>query len=179
VLTYSVGKPPTQVQPMTPELSRIDLTRAEVQIDGRTVCATFTFARPPTEGDLDVSFNLHDTTEPFCCTTLRFRRTAGRLEVGAFSIDKSGRYQLAETANAGAAVRGSTLVVTGDLADPSTWQRGAHRMPEVENLGWSITTLYVPKKYGPSFGDWLPRHEALGQPFIRHRDGAIRQPGTG
>jgi hypothetical protein len=177
VLTYDVGKPPTQVGTMTPQLSGIDITRAAVQIDGRTVCATLTFARPPTDGDLEVSLNLHDTTQPSCCTTLRFRRTAGRLEVGTFSIAPDGTYRLSPTTNGGAEVRSSTLVVTGDFADPSTWQRGALRMPEVENLGWSITTRSTPEKYGPSFGDWLPRHEGIGQPFIRHRDGAMTQPG--
>lgn len=36
VLTYGVGKPPTQVRRMTRALSGIDLVRAAVQIDGRT-----------------------------------------------------------------------------------------------------------------------------------------------
>jgi hypothetical protein len=178
VLTYAPGKPPMQVRRMTPALSRIDLTRATVQIDGRTICASFIFARAPTDADFQLSFNLHDTSERSCCTTLRFRRSAGRLEVGAFSIDANGVYQLDPTANAGAALRGTTLEITGDLADPSSWQQRARRMPAVENLAWSITTGYFPDKYGPYFGDWLPRHEPIGQPAIRHSDGAVVRPGS-
>ncbi len=53
----------------------------------------------------------------------------------------------------------------------------ARRMPEVENLAWSVTTGYFPDKYGPYFGDWLPRHEPVGQPAIRHSDGSKVEPG--
>jgi hypothetical protein len=50
-------------------------------------------------------------------------------------------------------------------------------MPEVENLAWSVTTGYFPEKYGPYFGDWLPRHEPVDQPAIRHSDGTTIRPG--
>lgn len=176
VLTYGVGKTPTQVRKMTPALSGIDLVRAAVQIDGRTVCATFTFARALTHADFRLSFHLHDTSEPSCCTTLRFQRTAGRLEVGAHST-VDGVYQLVPTANAGAALRGATLVFSGDLAEPSKWQQRARRMPDVESLAWSITTGYFEDKYGPYFGDWLPTHKPVGQPAIRHSDGTPVRPG--
>ncbi len=39
--------------------------------------------------------------------------------LGAFSIDQNGVYKLDPTPNAGAALRGATLVITGELADPS------------------------------------------------------------
>ncbi len=86
------------------------------------------------------------------------------------------------TPNAGAALRGATLVITGDLADPSDWQQQARRMPEVENLAWSITTGYFPDKYGPYFGDWLPRHEPVrsaGDPPPGRIDRATRCLGAG
>jgi hypothetical protein len=178
VLTYAPGKPPAQVRRLTPALSGIDLTRAAVQIDGRTICATFTFARTPTDADFELGFNLADTTEASCCASLRFRRTAGRLEVGYFYVDANGVYQLEPTPNAGAALRGATLVITGTIAPPSRWQYRARRMPATNNLAWSVTTRYYTDKYGPYYGDWLPRHEPVGQPAIRHRDGAIVQPGS-
>jgi hypothetical protein len=177
VLTYEGGKPPAQVRRLTPALSRIDLTRAAVQIDGRTICATFTFARPPTDADFALGFNLADTTEALCCASLRFRRSAGRLEVGYLYLD-NGVNRLVPTPNAGAALRGATLVITGTLAPPSRWPYRARRMPATNNLAWSVTTQYYTDKYGPYYGDWLPRHEPVGQPAIRHRDGAIVKPGS-
>jgi hypothetical protein len=51
-------------------------------------------------------------------------------------------------------------------------------MPTAENIGWGLTTGYFPEKYGPYFGDWLPRHEAVNQPLIRQRDGATVRPRT-
>lgn len=76
------------------------------------------------------------------------------------------RHQLDRTPNAGAALRRAVLVISGDLADPSKWQQRVRRMPDVENLAWSITTGYSQDKYGPYFGDWLPTHRPVGQPAI-------------
>jgi hypothetical protein len=162
VLTYAPGSPPTQVLRMTRPLSGIDLTRAAVQIDGNTVCATFTFARSPVDADFRLTFNLS------CCGSLRFQRTAGRLEVGRSFTDANGVSQLEPVANGGAALRRKTLVITGTLPAPEG--------PVARDLVWSITTGYFPDKYGPYFGDWLPRHEPVDQPAIRHRDGVIVRP---
>jgi hypothetical protein len=81
ILTYEPGSPPAQVARLTSELSRVDITRAAVQIDGRTICARLVFARPPEDADFRVTLTLRDTTSSSCCASLRFRRTAGRLEV--------------------------------------------------------------------------------------------------
>jgi hypothetical protein len=178
VLTYEPGSPPAQVRTMTPALSAIDITRAVVQIDGRTVCASFRFARAPAPQKFQLTFNLADTTEKYCCASLRFRRTPGHLELGHFSVDQNGVYELRPVALAGADLHGKTLTVSGRLPDARGWPGEARRFPR-ENLAWSVTTGYFPKKYGPSFGDWLPRHEPIDQPAIRHRDGAIIRPGQG
>lgn len=179
VLTHAPGKPPTRVRGMTLALSGIDITRAAVQIDGRRICASFTFARPPESPAFELALNVHDTTERYCCATLRFRGKRAALEVGHFFVDANGVYQLKPVADAGAALRGRTLVLSGTLPDPSTWEGRARRMPAPANLGWSVTTSYFTDKYGPYFGDWLPRHEPVGQPFVRHRDGTIVEPSGG
>jgi hypothetical protein len=172
VLTYNVGSPPAQVAALTPELAGIDLTSAVVQIDeDRTVCATFTFASPPPATDFQLTFNFADLTERRCCTSLRFRRSVGGMEVGHFHTDEHGTFQLDPVDDAGASLEGTTLVISGRLPDPSEWNRGG-RMPEVAYFAWSVTTGYTPEKYGPYFGDWLPGYQALGSPVIRHWDGA-------
>lgn len=171
VLTYAPGKPPTQVKRMTPALSAIDLTRASVQIDGRTVCASFVLARAPTGADFQLRLNVGGTKGRSCCGSIEFRRTAGRLEVGLFRIDANGVYQLDPIADAGASLRGTTLTITGTLPAPD-----GGRMPPAIQLAWSITTGYFPDKYGPYFGDWLPRHEPVDQPAIRHSDGMTVRP---
>ena len=168
VLTYAPGKPPTQVRKMTPALSGIDITRASVQIDGLTVCAAFTLARAPTSSDFRLTFNL-SVPGSSCCGSLRFKRSAGRLEVGHFFIDSNGAGQLEPVENAGAALRATTLVITGTLPTPDD-------PPVAGNLVWSVTTGYFPDKYDAYFGDWLPRHEPIDQPAIRHRDGAVVRP---
>lgn len=178
VLTYSPGHPPKQVRKMTRALSGIDITRATVQIDDRTVCATFVFARAPEDQDFELRFNLADATEPSCCATLWFKRTAGRLELGSFEIDANSTYQLRPVPSAGAALRGRNLTITGTFPPPEEWRLRARRMPAPENLAWSVTTGYFPDKYGPYFGDWLPRHEPIGQPAIHHRSGEIIKPGS-
>jgi hypothetical protein len=165
VLTYSPGNPPKQVRRMTPALSGIDITRARIQIDGLTVCATFSLAEPPPDGDFQLSFNL-SSPPAACCGTLQFKRSAGRLEVGRHFVDTNGVYRLEAVENAGASLQGRTLVITGTLPQPE-------EPPVARNLHWSVTTGYFPEKYGPYFGDWLPRHEAIDQPSIRHRDGSI------
>jgi hypothetical protein len=162
---------------MTPALSGIDLTRAAVQIDGRTICATVTFARAPIDADFELTFHLADTTEASCCASLRFRRNAGHFEVGHSSTDTNGVVQLEPVPNAGAALRRATLVITGTLPSPSTWQQRAHRMPALRNLAWSITTGYFSDKYGPYYGDWLPRYEPVSEQVIRQSDGATVRPG--
>jgi hypothetical protein len=166
VLTYGPGDPPTQVKRMTRALSGIDITQASVQIDGLTICAKFTFAKEPTDEDFRVSFTLYDPGHE-CCGTLRYRRTAGRIEVGHHYTDSNGVYQLEPIENAGTSLRGSTLILTGTLpasADP----------PTASNLVWTVTTGYFPDD-APDFGDWLPREEPINQPGIRHRDGAVVQ----
>jgi hypothetical protein len=67
-------------------------------------------------------------------------------------------------------------VITGTLPPPSVWQSQGKRMPAPTNIGWSVTSAYFPKKYGPYYGDWLPRYEAVGQPLIRQRDGVTVRP---
>jgi hypothetical protein len=158
-------------------LSEIDITRATVQIDGRRICATFVLARPPADADFQLTISLRDTTTSRCCASLRFRRTAGQLEVGHEVLNPNGVSELRPVAGAGAAFRGTTLVITGTLPPPSAWY-GTRRMPSARHIGWSTTTRYAPGKYGPYYGDWLPRHEPVAQPMIRHRDGAIVRPGA-
>ena len=114
VLTYAPGDPPARVRKMTPALSRIDITRASVQIDGLTVCAAFTFAEPPTNDDFRVRLNLSSPPAD-CCGSLQFQRTAGRLEVGRHFVDANGVYQLVSVEDAGASLRERTLVITGTL----------------------------------------------------------------
>jgi len=176
VLTYATGSPPTRVSDVTPALSAIDITRARFQIDKRTICASFVFARPPGIHNFELTVNLRDTTTRPCCASLRFRQTAGRHEVGYFRVDARGFYQLDAVPNAGASVHGKTLVITGTLPPPSVWQSQGKRMPAPTNIGWSVTSASFPKKYGPHYGDWLPRYEAVGQPLIRQRDGVTVRP---
>jgi hypothetical protein len=166
VLTYAPGSPPTRVSKLTPALSGIDITRASVQIDGRTICAIFTFAKGPGRRDFQLTLNLHDTTTSSCCGSLRFRQTRGRAEVGRSFLDANGVYRLEPIGNAGASLRDTTLVMTGTLPNSVNW-------PATKDVGWGVTTKYSPNEYGPYYGDWLPRHQAIGQPLIRHRDGAI------
>jgi hypothetical protein len=161
---------------MTPELSAIDLTRAAVQIDGRAICAAFEFAEPPGAADFEVTLTLRDTTTARCCAALRFRRSARRLELG-YLADEGGRYDL-RPASGGAMLRGRNLVISGVLPPPNVWHYGSRQMPAGEYLGWSVTTSYAPEKYGPAFGDWLPRYAPVREPIVRHRDGATVRPGT-
>jgi hypothetical protein len=177
VLTHSVGSPPKPVTKITPALAGIDITRATVQIDGRTICAAFAFAGAPARDKVGLTLTLRDITTPSCCASLRFRRTAAGLEVGYLSLDANGAYRLDPVPNGGALLRDNTLVITGTLPPSSRWQLQTHRMPAVNNVGWSVTSEYLPKKYGPYYGDWLPRYEAVGEPVIRHRDGATVTPG--
>lgn len=176
VLTYAPGSPPRKVSKLTPELSAIDITRASVQIEKRTMCATFVFARPIRAQDFRLTLSLRDASSSLCCASLRFRQTAGRHEVGYFRIDSHGLYQLDPVPNAGASVRGRTVIMTGTLPQPSVWPYQIKRMPSPANIGWSVTSEYSPDKYGPYFGDWLPRQEAVRQPLIRQRDGATVRP---
>jgi hypothetical protein len=179
VLTFAPGSPPARVSRMTPQLSGIDITRASVQIDGRTLCATFAFARPPASADFQLRLNLRDTTTTSCCASLWFRRTHGRLEVGYLFLDPTGAERLRPVAGAGAALSGNVLVITGTLPAPSAWQGLTHRMPSARHVGWSVVTAYASEKYGPYYGDWLPREQAVAQPMIRQYDGAtVRPPAT-
>jgi hypothetical protein len=178
VLTYAPGSPPKLAAKVTPALSGIDILHATVQIDERTICASFVFAGRPRDSDVELTLTLRDTTAPSCCASLLFRRTAGRLEVGHFTVGANGRYRLEPVADAGASLRRDTLLVTGTLPPPSTWQLQTRRMPAEENVGWSVTSQYAPNEYGPFYGDWLPRYEAAGEPVIRHRDGATVTPGA-
>jgi hypothetical protein len=178
ILTHEVGSPPKRVPKVTPALSGIDLTRATVQIDGRTICAAFVFADPPPSDKVQLTLTLRDVTAPSCCASLRFRRTPGGLEVGHLTVDANGAYRLAPVPNGGASLRGDRLVITGMLPAPSAWQMQTRRMPAVQDLGWSVSSGYTPEKYGPSYGDWLPRYKAAGEPVIRHRDGATVTPGV-
>jgi hypothetical protein len=163
---------------MTPALSGIDITRATVQVDGRTLCAAFIFATLPRDSNVRLTLTLRDTTTPSCCASLRFQQTAGRFEVGHFTVGASGGYRLEPVADAGASLRGNTLFITGTLPPPSAWQLHTRRMPAEENIGWSVTSGYVPNKYGPFYGDWLPGYKDAGEPVIRHRDGATVTPGV-
>jgi hypothetical protein len=169
VLAYAPGSPPMRVPQLTRGLSGIDITRASVQVDGRTVCATLVFAKSPDTRDFQLTLNLHDTTTRSCCAALRFRQTSGRHEVGRSTLDAHGYSRLEPVRNAGASLRGTTLVMTGTLPALSAW-------PAAKNVGWALTTKYSPNKYGPYYGDWLPRYEASGEPIIRHRDGATVKP---
>jgi hypothetical protein len=178
VLTYAVGSPPTPVRELTAAMSRIDLTRARFQIDGLTVCATFVFAEPPASENVQVTLTLRDVDTPSCCASLRFRGTAGALEVGHFTVDANGAYRLAPVPNAGASLRGKTLIITGTLPPPSAWQLQSRRIPAAEDIGWSVSTAYSPEKHGRSYGDWLPGYQEAGEPVIRHRDGATVTPGA-
>ncbi len=177
VLTYAPGSPPARVPRLTPELSGIDITRATVRIDGAKMCGTFVFAEPPA-GDFQLTLTLRDTTTSACCASLRFRRMAGRLEVGHETHNEEGASELEPVSGAGAALRGETLVVTGTLPPPNVWQFGTRRLPAAAEVGWSATTRFFSEQYGPYYGDWLPRHEPVGEPIIRHRDGATVLPGS-
>jgi hypothetical protein len=178
VLTYAPGSPPRPVAEMTPALSAIDITRAHVQINGRTLCASFVLAEPPGEVDFRLTLHLMDATTSSCCASLRFRRTAGRLEAGYHFINGNGGYELRPMQHGGAALRNSTLTISGTLPPPNEWQLRTRRVPTPENAGWSVTTGYAPDTYGPTYGDWLPRHDAVNQPMIRQRDGATVRPGA-
>jgi hypothetical protein len=176
ILSYEPGSPPAQVTNVTRELSRIDITRAAVQIDGRTICATFVFAQPSGDIDFGLTLSLRDVSSP-CCASLVFASTAGQLEVG-YLANVNGVTELKPVRQAGAELRGKMLIITGTLPPPSAWWYGSHRMPTAENIGWSLTTRYVPKTYGPSFSDWVPRDESVNEPLVRHRDGATVRPGA-
>jgi hypothetical protein len=179
VLTYQPGSPPSQVRELTRELSAIDLRRAAVRIDGRTICASFVFARPFGRLDFQLTLSLRDASTSSCCASLRFRRTGGRLEVGYDAYTENGtRRELRPVTEAGAELRGNRLVMTGTLPPPTVWPFATRRMPTAENIGWSVTTRYFADKYGPYFGDWLPGHDAVNEPIIRHRDGATVRPST-
>jgi hypothetical protein len=177
ILTYQPGSPPARVRELTPELSAIDIRRAAVRIDGRTICASFVFARPSGGVDIQLTLSLRDASTPSCCASLRFRRTAGRLEVGSDAYTENGtRRELRPVTGAGAEVRDNRLVITGALPPPTAWPFATRRMPTAENIGWSVTTRYFAEKYGPYFGDWLPGHDAVNEPIIRHYDGATVRP---
>jgi hypothetical protein len=178
VLSYAPGSPPTQVTRMTPALAAIDIVRARVQIDGQTICASFTLAQSPGDADFWLTLTLMDATTASCCASLRFRRTAGRLELGHHTIDSDGSYKLRPVQGAGAALRDNTLVISGTLPPPSAWRYRTRRVPAPENIGWSATTGYLPRKYGPTYGDWLPRYHAIDQPMIRQHDGVTVRPGA-
>ncbi len=178
VLTYAPGSPPTQVTRMTPALGAIDIVRARVQLDGRTICASFTLAQPPRDADFWLTLNVMDATTSSCCASLRFRRTAGRLEVGHHTVDANGAYELRPVQRAGAALRDGTLVISGTLPPPNAWPYRTRRIPAPANIGWSATTGYLPEKHGPFYGDWLPPHHAINQPMIRQRDGVTIRPGA-
>jgi hypothetical protein len=178
ILTYAPGSPPKRVAKVTPALSGIDIRHATVQVDGRTICATFVFARVPESSDVELTLTLRDTTTPSCCASLRFRRSTGSLEVGHLTVDANGGYQLEPVPDAGASLRGNTLLMTGTLPPPSAWQLQTRRMPAVRNIGWSVTSRYFRNEYGPFYGDWLPGYEDVGEPVIRHRDGATVTPGA-
>jgi len=172
VLTYSPGSPPATARPMTSELSQIDIVHAVVQIDGSKVCATFNFAHAPAAAlDFQVRFWVRDTEEALTVGSLLFRRTAGRLEVGYFS-PRGGVPDLHPVSGGGAALDDKTLVMTGEVP-AQAWQG---QIPPAERVGWGVTTGYFPEKYGPYYGDSLPRHEAVRQPMIRHRDGETVRP---
>jgi hypothetical protein len=179
VLTYAMGSPPTPVRKLTAAMSAIDLLRATFQIDGRTVCAAFVFAKPPTSENVGLTLTLRDVNTPSCCASLRFRRTAGRLEVGHVTVDPNGAYRVTPVPNAGASLRGKTLIITGTIPPPSAWQMQSRLMPAAEEIGWSVSTAYTPERHGRSYGDWLPGYRDAGEPVIRHRDGATVTPGAG
>jgi hypothetical protein len=177
VLTYAVGSPPARVDRMTPALSGIDIVRASVHIDGRTLCATFELVAPPPP-DFALLLVLRDTSTVRCCAALRLVRRAGRVQVGSDSTDVDGQRVLEPVAAAGASIRGRTLVLTGTLPAPGEWRLGSRRMPAADELGWSATSTYTPEKYGPYFGDWLPGYADSLEPIVRHRDGATVSPGS-
>jgi hypothetical protein len=81
---------------------------------------------------------------------LRFRRTAGRLEVGYDALNPKGVSELQPVSGAGAALRDNALVITGTLPQASAWQYGARRMPATKDLGWSATTGYIPERFDPA-----------------------------
>jgi hypothetical protein len=177
VLTYAPGSPPKPVAKMNPALSGIDITHATVQVDDRTLCAEFMFATLPRDSNVELTLTLRDTTTPSCCASLRFQQTAGRFEVGHLTVDANGAYRLEPVVDAGALLRGNTLLITGTLPPPRAWQLQTRRMPAEENIGWSVTSRYLPNKYGPYYGDWLPGYKDVSEPVIRHRDGATVTPG--
>jgi hypothetical protein len=179
ILTYQPGSPPAAVTELTPELFGIDITRAAVRIEGRTICASFLFARRPIGVDFQLTLTLRDASNSSCCVSLRFRRTAGRLEVGYDAYTEDGtKLELRPVPGAGAELRDNRLVITGTLPPPAAWPFASRWMPTADNVGWSVTTRYSAEKYGPYFGDWLPRHDAVNEPLIRHRDGATVRPGA-
>lgn len=175
VLTYAPGSPPAQVPAMSDVLKAIDVTRASMQIDGRTMCATLELANAPGDADFTVLLTLRDTSTSSCCASLHFRQTAGQLEVGFRSYADGVRGPL-PVAGGGAAVRGRTLTITGTLPTPDRWEMAARRMPAPATVGWSLTTSWYESKYGPYYGDWLPAHDDVNEPVVRHRDGAIVRP---
>lgn len=166
VLTYAPGSPPKPARDARPLLSAIDLRRAAVQIDGRTICATFTFAAPLGSTEFALTLALREPTAR-CCASLHFRRTARGLEVGHRTIDPNGAYRLEPVPGAGASLRKNTLRLSGSLPTG---------VPAGDDVGWSITSTYADGEYGPYYGDWLPRYASVGEPYVRHRDGVTVRP---
>ena len=175
VLSYQMGSAPAPTG--RTGLSGIDIVKAAVQIDGGRICATFTFAAAPGAVDMELKLNLEDTEHWSCCATLLFRRRAGRVELGSFSIGTNGYYNLRPVADAGALLKGNVLRISGTVPRPSQWAgMRARKMPVLRDLAWSVTTSYFSHRSGPYFGDWLPRFRSVGRPMIRQRDGATVAP---
>jgi hypothetical protein len=184
VLTHQPGSPPKRVRRMRETLRMIDVTRAAVQLDGRTICAAFTFARPPAGGDFQLAVTLRSAATPRCCATLVFARARGRFEIG-FPVftrspagDFTGRTTLRPVANAAARIRGATVLVTGTLPRPAVWYLGTRRMPRARDAAWSATTRSVGGPHAPFYGDWIPAYRATSEPVVRQHDGAVVVPGT-
>lgn len=176
VLTHNVGSPPAPVEEMTNELRGIDIVQADVAIEGRTLCGRFELAAEP-RGDFGLKLVLRDASTLRCCASLGFRRVGRRLELGYATVDLAGRYVLRPVPRAGARVDGTVLTISGTLPPPSAWQPRSRALPRRENVAWSATTSYTPQKYGPYFGDWLPRYAPYLEPVVRQSDGEVVVPG--
>ena len=176
ILTYRPGSPPAPVRGLSRNLSGIDIRRAAVRIDDRTICAGFVFAQPPSGVDFQLTLALRDASASSCCASLRFRRSARGLELGYDSYNPNGTIELRPVENAGAELRGNTLTISGTLPPPSAWHLATRQMPTATNVGWTVSTRYVADRYGPFFGDWLPRYDDVNQSLVRHRDGATVRP---
>jgi hypothetical protein len=171
VLAYAPGSPPAPTR-MTAALRRADITQAKVIIVGRKLCAWITFAQPPPVEDFHLSISLRDAHNTYCCTGLLFRRDRGEPEVGA----SNGQGTIKAVKDAGAVVKGSTVVITGTFASPAQWNGRYRRLLPAQDVGWSITSAFYPRTYGPYYGDWLPRESPVNQPLIRQHDGATVTP---